>query len=193
MRRGFKKWCEEQSLNWRKEFGLSSYQHLPSRRLAERFDVEVVCPEDIPGLAQKDIDQLLLRDPRSWSAATVSIDGYSIIISNPQNSIARQESDIMHEMAHIICEHEPIAIQMVPGFPFPFREYRKKDEDEAEWLGGCLQIPRNGLLWVIRRGVRTDEAIAKHFTASLEMVRFRRNKTGVDEQLKREQTKYDRR
>ena len=175
---------------WRKEFNLSSRQHLPSRRLAKHFDVAVVFPEDIPGLARKDIDQLLFHDPRSWSAVTVTADTHSIIISNPNNSIPRQESDIMHEMAHIICEHDPIGFKTLPGFPFPFREYRMEDEKEAEWFGACLQIPRDGLLWVMRQGMRTNEKIAEHFVASLEMVRFRRNKTGVDHQLQRARQKY---
>lgn len=192
MRRGFKKWCEEQSLYWRKEFDLSSNQHLPSRILADRFDVEIVHPEDIPGMVQKDIDRLLHHDPRSWSAMTVGFDGCSIIISNPKNSKARQESDIMHEMAHIICKHDPISFQFLPGFPFPFREYRKDDEQEAEWLGACLQIPRDGMLWAVRTGVYTNEEISAHFVASLEMVQFRRNKTGVDKQLQWARRKYRR-
>lgn len=193
MRHGFKKWCEEQSLYWRKEFDLLPQHHLPSRDLANRFEVEVIYPENIPELAQKDLDRLLYHDPRSWSAVTVNVDDCSIIISNPQNSTARQESDIMHEMAHIIRGHDPIRLQTLPGFPFPFREYRKEDEEEAEWLGACLQIPRDGLLWVMRRGLRTNEQIAEHFVASLEMVRFRRNKTGVDKQLQYARRKYRRR
>lgn len=192
MRRGFKSWCEEQSLYWRGEFNLSAHQHLPSRDLADRFDIQIVCPEDIPGLAQDDINRLLHHDPRSWSAVTVSVDGCSIIINNPKNSKARQESDIMHEMAHIICEHDPIGLRPLLGLPFPFREYRKEDEEEAGWLGACLQIPRDGLLWAIRNGIRTNEQIAAHFVASLDMVRFRRNKTGVDKQFQRARKKYRR-
>ena len=163
---------------------------MPSRDLADCFDVEVIYPRNIPDLAEKDLKHLLYHDPKSWSALTVSIGDYSLIISNSQNSVARQESDIMHEMAHIICGHNPIKLQTLPGFPFPFREYRKKDEEEAEWLGACLQIPRNGLLAVMRRGLSKDEQIAEHFVASLEMVRFRRNKTGVDKQLQFARRKY---
>lgn len=192
MRRGFKTWCDKQSLYWRKELDLLPHQHLPSRSLADRFDVEVVYPEDIPGMAQKYIDHLLYHDPRSWSAVTVNVDGCSIIISNPQNSVVRQESDIMHEMAHIICNHDPIEFQTLPGSSYPFREYHKEDEEEAEWLGACLQIPREGLLWVMKRGIRSDEQIAEHFVASLEMVRFRRNKTGIDRQLQWARQKYPR-
>lgn len=185
MRRGFKKWCEEQSLYWRNELNLSVQQYLPSRDLATYFGIEVVGPEDIPGLAQNDIDRLLLRDPTGWSATLVSADGCSVIINNLQHSIARQESDIMHELAHIICEHDPVELKPLPGLPFPFREYRKEDEEEAEWLGACLQIPRDGLIQAIKQGLNEDQKLAEHFVASVAMVRFRRNKTGVDAQLRR--------
>lgn len=47
------------------------------------------------------------------------------------------------------------------------------------YLGGCLQIPRRGLLWAIQRQM-TQTEIAVHFHASEEMVRFRSNVTGVN-------------
>lgn len=57
-------------------------------------------------------------------------------------------------------------------------------EAEAAYLGGCLQIPREGLLWALRRHMSTAE-IARHFGASELMVRYRRNVTGVDRQVAR--------
>ena len=91
----------------------------------------------------------------------------------------------MHEAAHILRNHPPARIVSVGGCSF--RTYSPEDEKEAEWLGGCLQITRDGLLWAIRKGM-TNESIAAHFGASSEMVRFRRNTSGVDTQIARLRT-----
>ena len=185
MRRGFKKWCEEQAIHWRKELDLPVHVYLPARQLADRMLIDVFQPIDIPELAWKDANQLLQCDVSGWSAVTVSTDGCIIIIYNPNHSPARQEADIMHELAHIICGHSSISFKNIPWFPFPLREYRKADEEEAKWLGSCLQIPRDSLVWALNCGMTQHQAIAEHFVASVQMVQFRRNMTGVDVQRRR--------
>lgn len=186
MQRGFKAWCEKQALQWRKELDLSVHACLPARKLAGHLEIDVIRPQDIPDITQKDIERLIHLDPTSWSAVTVSTVGCTIIIFNPRHSTLRQEADIMHELAHIIRGHKPIGFNYIQGFPFPLRQYRKEDEEEAQWLGGCLQIPRDGLKWVLDRGMTEDEIVI-HFVASPEMVRYRRNKTGIDIQRLRSQ------
>ena len=52
----------------------------------------------------------------------------------------------MHEMAHLICKHKPAELVPVGGFPFSLREYDAVQEEEANWLGACLQLPRPALL-----------------------------------------------
>ena len=114
---------------------------------------------------------------------TIRVDGCMLVIHNPTHSPARQEADIMHEVAHVMCGHDPAEFVFLPGLPVLLRTYRKEDEEEAAWLGGCLQIPRMGLLWALTQGMIQNEQIAAHFVASVAMVRFRRNMTGVDRQL----------
>jgi hypothetical protein len=80
--------------------------------------------------------------------------------------------------------HRTIRIGKVFQFSIELREFKTEDEEEAEWLGGCLQIPREGLTWAISRGM-TSKQVAEYFHASEEMVRFRRNMTGIDRQFKR--------
>ena len=90
----------------------------------------------------------------------------------------------MHELAHIWLKHKPDRIEPAGRLPFAMRTFDENQEDKAKWLGGCLQIPREALLWFLQR--RFDNvAIAAHFNASEEMVRFRRNMTGIDAQLAR--------
>lgn len=90
----------------------------------------------------------------------------------------------MHELAHFIRGHKPVQVGSVPWFPLPLREYREEDEDEAEWLGGCLQLPRVALEWSASRSM-SHQQIADHFGASLKMARYRWNMTGMARQFRR--------
>jgi hypothetical protein len=74
---------------------------------------------------------------------------------------------MIHELSHIICKHQPIKIGTLPGLPFPVREYDAGQEEEAIWLGACLQLPRAGLLWARRQGMG-DEEIAEYYGASIQ-------------------------
>jgi hypothetical protein len=88
----------------------------------------------------------------------------------------------MHEIAHVLCEHQGGGVTAFGGLPC--RTYDPVQEEEATWLGACLQIPRDGLLWFLKKGW-DNVAIAQHFGASVSQTRYRRNKTGVDAQVAR--------
>ena len=90
----------------------------------------------------------------------------------------------MHEIAHVLCEHTPIGLNCAGRLPFFIREYDSEQEEEAAWLGGCLQLPRPALLWAIKRNM-TIEAMMQHFCASNELLQYRRRITGVDQQYSR--------
>ena len=62
-----------------------------------------------------------------------------ISASPSQTSESRIQSDIMHELAHVLLGHKMEEIN--PSLGFPLRKYDQSQEDEAEWLGGCLQLP----------------------------------------------------
>jgi hypothetical protein len=62
------------------------------------------------------------------------------------------------------------------------REFDKQQEEEASYLGSALQIPREGLIWALKKGMDL-EAVADHFKASTAMVSHRVNTTGVKRQL----------
>lgn len=88
----------------------------------------------------------------------------------------------MHEIAHIICEHDADTFQQVGSFPFMLRTYNSEQEGEAEWLGAALQLPRVALSWA-KRSRMDYTAIAEHFGCSLEIARYRCNVTGVNKQF----------
>jgi hypothetical protein len=88
----------------------------------------------------------------------------------------------MHEIAHFLCGHQPSGMVSVGNLVL--RRYDAVQEEEAAWLGGCLQIPRSGLIWALGRGMGNPQ-IALHFGSSEDLVRWRRAQSGVDVQLKR--------
>ena len=88
----------------------------------------------------------------------------------------------MHELAHDILDHEVGRFETLPGFTFSLRSYNPVQEKEAEHLGACLQLPRPALTWALRQGMN-DQEIADHYGASLRMVTFRKNTTGVVKQI----------
>lgn len=182
MRHGFKSHAERLSCEIRSTLSLRPFSPLPGKQLVAHLKVSLLQPADIPGIPADMLHRVLNGSSELWSAITF-YDSASrpYIIHNPNHPPARQESNLMHESAHILCKHPPAAI--VPFGGFALREYNSAHEEEAAWLGGCLQIPREGLLWAIKRRM-TDEAVALHFGSSIEMARYRRNVTGVENQLR---------
>ena len=181
MKRGFKAHAERIATKLRKELGLEPHHSLPALKLAEHLGLVVIAPNNIPNIPVEILEEVM-RSNNGWSALTIANAQPPLLIYNPTHSERRQESNLMHEIAHLLEKHEPSSISFNEGMPF--REYDSEQEAEAAWLGGCLQIPREGLIWAVRQRLNDDE-IAAHFNASKEMVRFRRNATGVERQLAR--------
>ena len=184
MYRGFKTRAEELSLQQRENLGLASEAPLPATQLAKSLGILVATLQEVPDVPADISRQLTRIDPHSWSAFTIPVHDTHLIIHNSIHSPGRQESNLMHEIAHVLCNHNPGGIIQPPGFPFPMRTFNREQEDEATWLGGCLQLPRTCLLWGVSKGLRDDE-IASHFGASVPLVLYRRRVTGVDRQLSR--------
>lgn len=176
--RNLKDQYENEGLRWRKELKLYTYEPLPACLLSKHLRVQVLSPMQIPGMDEQSLQCLLAADA-SWSALAIPLpleEVKHLIIYNPMHAATRHESDVMHELAHILLGHRPIRFRQLAGGLF-MREYRPADEKAAEYLGSCLQITARGLDWAIQHGMTQREA-AEHFGASLQMVRFRCNMTG---------------
>lgn len=182
-KRGFKKESEEKAIFFRRELGLHPHDPLPAQRLSEYLNIKILTPSEI--LEKTSETYKILISSKEWSALTLPcISGNRVIIHNNKNSRYRQESDLMHELAHVICEHQTPERSRIDGVDLILRTYNEQQEKEAEWLGGCLQLPREALLWHIKRN-RSVKEIAELFSASEKMVSFRINSTGVNRQSTR--------
>lgn len=182
--RGFKTWAERTSASVRREMGLGIDAPLPPLGLAEFLDVRLWTPRDVPRLSQTALDQLLVHDPWGWSAISCVAEGRDVIVYNPRHSVARQASDIAHELAHVILSHEPGRMVLSQDGSMIMRSYDQKQEEEANWLGWCLLLPREALERAVRLRQGTPE-IAARYGVSEQLVTYRRRMTGVDIKLQR--------
>ena len=173
-KRGFKTFAEKKSIELRTQLGIKPSNPMPASRLAEYMGIIVESPEHIPGIDKRTLDVLLKGSKSHWSGVTLSIENQLVILVNSSHSKSRQESDIMHELAHVVCEHKmgefaPLSDGIL------LRDYNQDQEKEAEWLGGCLQLPRVALHYHYKIYGNSIDEIAEKFMASMDMVRFRLN------------------
>lgn len=185
LERGFKTWCERRAASLREEMKLSEDAPLDVFDAAKHMHVKVIEPADVAGMAPEDLRQLLKQDAGGWSAVTIELSQVSVVVLNPAHSKGRIASDLAHELAHILLKHTgSLHYFSADESGMMLRTYDTKREEEANWLGWALLLPRIAL--VRAREERTSIAdIATRFGVSEALAKFRLQKTGVDVQLAR--------
>jgi hypothetical protein len=167
----FKHKAEGIAVDWRYKLKLRFYAPLPADKLLEQYNGKAVTPDKLE-LGSPSSRETLMRQ-NDWSAGIIRPKPL-LIVYHPDSTTERYESSIMHELAHIILKHPLIGFHRETGLPMREQVY----EEEATYLGSCLQIPRLGLDWASNKGLNKTE-IAAHFGASESMVNFRMNMTGI--------------
>lgn len=186
---GFKAKAEKVAVSLRQTLCPSNSEPLIGTKLAHHLQVKVSSTNRIPRIPTEIMEQLWEADCTAWSAFTITHPQQGKwVLYNPTHSTGRHESNVMHEISHILCEHEPSKFVTFEGCTFALRTCNPDQEEEANWLTGCLKLPRGSLLWAVRHRM-SNEQIAEHFVTSLDMVQFRRNVTGVDIQIQRQKNK----
>lgn len=181
MRRGFKSEAERLADRIRGELGLRPIDHLPIRNLAAHLGVPVYAADEL--IDPADLDELHDLQPGAFSAATFHLpNGSTVVVNNPRNTSARTNSDIAHELAHLLLNHDVRDIQQLAGETF--FTCNPEQETEANWLAGCLLLPRSLLLQEAYSG-SSAESIADKYEVSAQMARFRLNTSGVMLQVRR--------
>ncbi len=166
----FRRRCDAIATRWRNQLGLANFEPLAARQLAAAMTATLYRPKEVPNLSAEISTFMECND--KWHGVIVSFEPRTILY-NPQQSPAGFESTIMHELAHFLLHHPPIKLYALTTERY-YREYDDLIEREAAFLGGCLQIPRGGILWA-KQGELSKEAIAAHFGASERMVQWRLN------------------
>lgn len=182
--KGFKKICEDRAIRLRQELSFSASAPLDPYVLAEKLKIKVLNPEQINGLPQEDLNVLLKEDPDSWSAVTVCMAENYLVILNSAHSGGRPASDLMHELSHILIGHKPSRIDLTDDGLLILNTYSQDQEEEANWLSGCLLLPREALL-LIKRKKMAAYAVRQAYGVSEDMLNFRLNVSGVNKQFSR--------
>lgn len=182
--RGFKTWCETVALQQRRSLQLRATDPLDPSVLATSIGVEVHSVDEIPGLDADVLHVLRGEGADSWSAVTLADGVKSVIILNSAHSAGRSASNLMHELAHLVIGHRPGRIDITEDGTLMLQTYDRQQEDEANWLAGCLLLPRPALMFIERQGLEANSA-ARVYGVSTQMLQYRRQVTGVQYQMRR--------
>jgi Zn-dependent peptidase ImmA (M78 family) len=175
MRRGFKSEAERRATEIRERLGCGDNDPVRLDALARDLGVRMVSADKLVPIARLEELQELQAD--AFSAATFRLtDGRRIVVYNPLHSPGRTRSNQAHELAHIALGHTLRTVEKIGDQSFVTCDVEQ--EEEADWMGGCLLLPRPVLLRAAYDG-KTAAQIAEEHGTSETMARFRLNASGV--------------
>ena len=175
LRRGFKSEAERIARRVRVDLGLSAADPVAPELIAELLGIEVRAGDEL--LPRERFQELEDIQPDAFSACTLrpSLDRV-VVVHNPLSPKTRQKSDVAHELAHMLLDHELSRVQRLGDITFLSCD--PVQEEEAAWLSGCLLLPRALLLAEVSRGAGAEEIARKH-GVSERMAQYRLDVTGV--------------
>lgn len=175
MRRGFKAEAERLAAELRSRLGLKPEDALDLDHLATHLRVEIRSAAELVPLRK--LEELNDCQADAFSAATFRMpSGRTVVVQNPLHSDRRKRSNIAHELAHLILGHDTRRIERVGDLSCFTCD--AEQEEEANWLAGCLLLPRPVLLQEAMKGLGASE-IAQRHGVSERMSQFRLNASGV--------------
>lgn len=180
MRRGFKAEAERRSESVRSDLGLQTTDPLPLEKLAASLGAELRAADELIDISR--LEAIEAKQPGAFSACTFEIGERRVIVCNPLATPGRRTSDVAHELSHLLLKHSVKDVQTVGELTFFGCD--PDEEQEANWLAGCLLLPRSLLLAQISRGA-TAADLVDLYEVSLQMANYRIRATGVQQQLRR--------
>ncbi|WP_138925273.1 ImmA/IrrE family metallo-endopeptidase [Sulfitobacter sp. BSw21498] len=142
---GFKAEAERYAEEFRGELNLEPHAPLCPRKLAKHLGVPIFgikknscLPPEIPNYWASHPD-----DP--FSGLIISDGSYREIHHNDFNHPRRQNSDLAHELAHVILGHD----MDVPIKENGERAFDRNIEEEAKWFGATLLLPKKATVFMV--------------------------------------------
>jgi Zn-dependent peptidase ImmA (M78 family) len=183
VRHGFKAQSERSAASARTALGLKPNAPFDPWEYAKHLNVTVLDFEML-SLSKQAKSQLTVHDPDSWSAMTLQVDGKFSIVLHPRHLPTRQRSDLMHELAHIELRHSPVRVEVSESGLLLLSDYSDEQEQEADWFGAALLLPREGLVR-LRSTPKSPAEIAAYYGVSEPLCLWRLRTTGVETQMRR--------
>ena len=175
LRRGFKSEAERIARRIQTDLGLSAAEQIEPELIAELLGIEVKAGNEL--LPRERFQELQEIQPDAFSACTLQPSpGRVVVVYNPLSSKTRQKSDVAHELAHVLLNHDMGSVQRLGDVTFLSCD--PVQEEEAIWLSGCLLLPRALLLTEVRRHADAKDIANKH-GVSERMAQYRLGVTGV--------------
>ena len=173
--RGFKAHANRIALEVRNDLDLDATSPLCPWSLAEDLCIPVLPLRSFSsGPLAGHVDYLAYRQPHVFSATTVFRGTRRLIVHNDAHAPARQRSDLAHELAHALLMHPPHP----PFCSSGHREFNRRFEAEAGWLGPVLLVTNEAARWAIAQGFDEVQA-ACHFGVSTALMCFRLRMSGA--------------
>lgn len=180
--RGFKTRAEKLGISVRKDLNLAEYDPLDAFSLAEHFDISILSIDQIFADCPTHSAFKTLKSKDGFNAVLMTnYVGEKIIIHNTNQSAKRQQSNLMHELAHLILKHDVNTESVRIAQQYGLKYVDTLHENEAKYLGGCLQISRPALLWAVKS--MNEIQMSEYYSASIEMVKYRLRVSGVLKQV----------
>ena len=173
-RRGFKAQANRIAVGLRKQLGKSKTDSLDPRNVFSLFSIPVVPLTDFQKNCP-DSTALLLSQSGGFSAILLPVGhGKRVVIHNDSHSPGRQNSNLAHELAHILLVH-PLETVCTGDLG---RESNSLVESEAAYLGGCLLVPNEAAHRLAVLKVDGNSAVEK-YGVSQDMINYRLRVSGA--------------
>src|SRR5487761_1348426 len=177
MRRGFKAEAERLATQVRDDMGVGPYEPLDIHKLVHHVGAHLRMADELTSRTK--LQELEELQPGAFSACTFDFGTRKIIVISPLATTERQRSDASHEASHLLLDHDVKEVEQLGGLSFFTCD--PVEEQEANWLAGCLLHPRDLLVRSLKRGLDVA-AIAEANAVSLQMANFRLRATGAERQ-----------
>ncbi|MCG8607572.1 ImmA/IrrE family metallo-endopeptidase [bacterium] len=175
LRRGFRKEAEEYAADFRDELNLEVHDPIDPVLLADHLSIPVIGLSDHPTISDDVKRFFATAGQDNFSATTIADGSYREIIHNDAHHPNRQNSNITHEVSHIVLGHPPKPPMIADGC----RDFDPTLEKEANELGFTLLVPKIAALFAVEQFGNLAEA-ALHFGVSLQLLRYRIRITNAD-------------
>lgn len=173
-RYGFKAETEDYAKEFRKELGLAPHHPLCPWKLATLLEIPVKPLSSYREWIPDAVIHCTETERNFFSAVTIFDHSRRLIIHNDAHDPSRQAANIAHELSHGILGHIPTPIFDEYGH----RQFNAQDEDEANWFGPVLLVPKDAAFHIVKTEMSVEKA-SKIYGASKEVITMRVNLSGA--------------